>query len=251
MQDAKMQATRARSSASGQFWFWIFHHRHSFYVHTSFFTCPLKMLMRTSLERIALKVLKYGEASVGILFQAKSKPRTNGKKRRGWKIIDVDEGMMWVSFCLDKRASRGNLAIISVCTYGALCKMLLYVLLAIILIFAWTIKYLSVLPHLKRTRILWLRSQGEMSDGGGYGFSFQIGSQMSSGRPKRSIKAPNRLTVSSFSNVKDYDKKQSASTENKSNELNLPKHLLKEDWAIKSKWMNTNTRVNMCRVDYE
>ncbi len=83
------------------------------------------------------------------------------------------------------------------------------------------------------TVILRLRSQGEMTDGGGYGFGFQIGSQMSSSRPKRSIKAPNRLTVSSFSNVKDYDKKPSAPPENKSNDLNLPEHLLKEDWAIK------------------
>jgi len=83
------------------------------------------------------------------------------------------------------------------------------------------------------TEILRLRSQGEKTEGRGYGFGFQIGST-SSGRPKRTIKAPNRLTVSSFSNVKDYDKKPSTITKNKnSNDLNLPEHLLKEDWAIK------------------
>lgn len=91
------------------------------------------------------------------------------------------------------------------------------------------------------TEILRLRSQGEKHDGSGYGFGFQIGSlraiklaklNVNSGRPKRTIMAPERLNVSSFQCGQSYDKTKDEKKQQRNN-LNLPDHLMQEEWAIK------------------
>ena len=89
------------------------------------------------------------------------------------------------------------------------------------------------------TEILRLRSQGEKTVRGGYGFGFEIGSteaiklaKLGSGRAKRTIKAPDSLTITSFSSGPSYVT-PTQKGKRSSNDLNLPGHLLKEEWAIK------------------